>query len=107
VRLAVRLTPRAASDRLDGWSRDEAGRPVLSARVRAAPVEGEANAALEALLAQALFRPRSAVRVIKSLPSGGPRQRRVPGGGSSRIKQVEIDGVEEAALLQAFGGSAP
>jgi uncharacterized protein YggU (UPF0235/DUF167 family) len=93
MRLAVRLTPRAASDRLDGWSRDEAGRPVLNARVRAAPVEGEANAALEALLARALFRPKSAVRVIK--------------GGSARVKQVEIDGVEEAALLQAFGGSAP
>ena len=92
MRVAVRLTPRAASDRLDGWSRDEAGRPVLNARVRAAPVEGEANAALEALLATALFRPRSAVRVVK--------------GGSSRLKQVEIDGVEEAALLQAFGGSA-
>jgi uncharacterized protein YggU (UPF0235/DUF167 family) len=66
---------------------------VLNARVRAAPVEGEANAALEALLAQVLFRPRSSVRVIK--------------GGSARVKQVEIDGVEEAALLQAFGGSAP
>lgn len=89
MRLAVRLTPRAASDRLDGWSRDEAGRPVLNARVRAAPVDGAANAALEALLARALLRPRSAVRVVK--------------GGSARIKQVEIDGVEDAAL-QALGG---
>jgi len=89
VRLSVRLTPRADADRLDGWSRDEAGRPVLNARVRAAPTEGEANAALEALLAKALFRPRTAVRVVK--------------GGSARLKQVEIDGVEDDAL-QVLGG---
>jgi uncharacterized protein YggU (UPF0235/DUF167 family) len=87
VRLAVRLTPRAAEDRLDGWSRDEQGRPVLNARVRAAPTEGEANAALEALLAKALFRPRSAVRVVR--------------GGSARLKQVEIDGVEDLSPLGA------
>ena len=91
MRLTVRLTPRAQADRLDGWSRDEAGRPVLNARVRAAPVEGEANAALEALLSQVLFRPRSAVRVVK--------------GGSGRLKQVEIDGVEDSALDQLFGGA--
>ena len=84
MRLAVRVTPRADADRLDGWSRDELGRPVLNVRVRAAPVEGEANAALEALLAKVLFRPRSAVRVVK--------------GGSARTKQVDIDGVEESAL---------
>ncbi len=86
----MRLTPRADADRLDGWSRDEAGRPVLNVRVRAAPVDGEANEALEALLAKALFRPRSAVRVVK--------------GGSARLKQVEIEGVEESAL-PGFSGS--
>ena len=89
MRLAVRLTPRAAEDRLDGWSRDAAGRPVLNARVRAAPVEGAANAALEALLARALFRPKSAVRVVK--------------GGSARLKQVEVDGVEDLQALGAPG----
>ena len=89
MRLAVRLTPRAAEDRLDGWTRDAQGRPLLNARVRAAPMEGEANAALEALLARALFRPRSSVRVVR--------------GGSARVKQVEIDGVEEASLQAALG----
>jgi len=92
VRLSVRLTSRAEADRLDGWGRDEAGRPVLKARVRAAPKQGEANAALEALLAKALFRPPSAGRVIK--------------GGSSRLKQVEIDGLEDAAVERLFGGPA-
>ncbi|HEX8568661.1 MAG TPA: DUF167 family protein [Caulobacteraceae bacterium] len=90
MRLTVRLTPRAQADRLDGWSRDEAGRPVLNARVRAAPVEGEANAALEALLSKVFFRPRSAVRVMK--------------GGSARLKQVEIDGLEDSAVDQLAGG---
>ena len=90
MRLVVRLTPRADADRLDGWSRDEAGRPVLNVRVRAAPTEGEANAALEALLATALFRPKSAVRVVK--------------GGSARLKQVEIDGVGDGALDGLAGG---
>ena len=85
----MRLTPRAAADRLDGWSRDAAGRPVLNARVKAAPADGAANAALEALLARALFRPKSAVRVVR--------------GGSARLKQVEIDGVDD---LQALGGPA-
>ena len=89
MRLSVRLTPRAEADRLDGWSRDEAGRPVLNARVRAAPVDGEANAALEALLSKVLFRPRSSVRVVK--------------GGSARLKQVEIDRVEDAALAAMLG----
>ena len=90
MRLAVRLTPGAVADRLDGWSRDEAGRPVLNARVRAAPADGEADAALEALLAKALFRPKSAVRVA------GP----APGG----LTRVEIDGVDDAALAALGGG---
>ena len=89
MRLSVRLTPRAQADRLDGWSRDEAGRPVLNVQVRAAPTEGEADAAFEELLAGVLFRPKSAVGVVN--------------GGSSRLKQVEIDGVEEAALTALFG----
>jgi uncharacterized protein YggU (UPF0235/DUF167 family) len=43
MRLAVRLTPRASNDGIDGWDRDERGRPVLKVRVRAQPIEGKAN----------------------------------------------------------------
>jgi uncharacterized protein YggU (UPF0235/DUF167 family) len=64
------------------------GRPVLTVRVRAAPVEGEANAALEALLAKALGVKRSAVRVAR--------------GGQSRLKAVEIAGVEAADVARIF-----
>jgi uncharacterized protein YggU (UPF0235/DUF167 family) len=91
--LHVRLTPRAADDRIEGWANDADGRPVLAVRVRAAPVQGEANAALEKLLAKALGVPRSTVSVAR--------------GGKSRTKAVEIDEVDEAVLARAFGAPRP
>ncbi|NEX93533.1 DUF167 family protein [Caulobacter sp. 17J65-9] len=89
MRVAVRLTPRGGADRVDGWDRDDAGRLFLKVRVRAAPVEGEANAALEALLARTLGLSKSAVKVER--------------GATQRLKQVEIAGLDEAALHAAFG----
>lgn len=88
--LAVRLTPRAGADRIDGWATDAAGREHLKARVRAAPVDGEANAALEALLAKALGVPKSAVRVAR--------------GASARLKQVAVDGLDEAEVRARLSG---
>jgi hypothetical protein len=89
VLLFVRLTPRGGADRIDGWDRDASGRVFLKARVRAAPVEGEANAALEALLAKALGVPKSRVAVAR--------------GATQRLKQVELEGVSEADLRAALG----
>ena len=91
--LHVRLTPRAAADRVDGWSLDADGRPVLAVRVRAAPVEGEANAALEGLLAKALGVRRSAVRVAR--------------GGASRVKAVAVEGVSAEDVARVFGVIPP
>lgn len=59
----------------------------MKARVRAAPEKGEANAALEALLAKALGLPKSHVRVAR--------------GGKARLKTVEIEG-KSAAEIAAF-----
>jgi uncharacterized protein YggU (UPF0235/DUF167 family) len=87
--LHVRLTPKGGADRIDGWSLDAEGRPLLAARVRAGPVEGEANAALEQLIAKTLGVRRSAVSVIR--------------GGQSRLKAVEAEGVDQATIEAAFG----
>lgn len=81
ARLAVKLTPGAASDRIDGWDADAEGRPVLKVRVRARPIEGEANEALVRLLAKALGLPRSAVAIQR--------------GGQSRTKILVIEGLSE------------
>jgi uncharacterized protein YggU (UPF0235/DUF167 family) len=83
------VTPRGGRNAIDGWMRDGAGRPMLKARVTAAPADGAANEALITLLAQALGRPRSALRLAL--------------GAKSRVKQMEAEGVSEADLASAFG----
>ena len=85
----VKLTPRSGADQVDGWGKDPAGRPVLKARVRARPVEGEANAALEKLLARALGLSASRVRIAR--------------GGQSRLKAVEVSDLDEADLFRILG----
>lgn len=85
LRLSVRLTPRGGRDGIDGVDALADGRAVLKARVRAAPSEGEANAALVALLARSLSVSRSAVTLAA--------------GSTARLKTLLIAG--EADLLTA------
>ncbi|MBX3483719.1 DUF167 family protein [Phenylobacterium sp.] len=89
MRLTVRVTPKGGRDAVDGWAADEAGRPVLKLRVSAAASEGAANAAVVALIAKALKLPKSAVRIAA--------------GGTSRVKRLEIEGVDEHVLSEVFG----
>ena len=89
LRLAVRLTPRGGRDRIDGWGRDGAGRAFLKVRVAAPPVDGEANAALQTLLAKTLKVSRGAVSIVS--------------GETARVKQVEIEGVDAEDFARAFG----
>lgn len=79
--LAIRLTPGASADRIDGWATDAEGRPILKVRVRARPIEGEANAALLKLMAKTLGVPKSAVTLER--------------GGQSRTKRLSIAGLSE------------
>ena len=72
---------------------DADGRPLLNARVRAAPVDGAANAAIERLIADALGCPKSWVQVAK--------------GASARVKIVEIDGLDEAEVMRRLGSTSP
>lgn len=88
----MRLTPRGGRDGIDGWAADEAGRPFLKVRVSAPPVEGEANEALERLLAKVLKLSKSSVRVV--------------GGTTARLKQVEISGLEQDQALVRLGFAA-
>jgi uncharacterized protein YggU (UPF0235/DUF167 family) len=89
MRLTVRVTPRGGRDAVEGWARDDAGRPLLRLRVAAAAAEGAANAAVLALLAKALGRPKSALRLVR--------------GETARLKQIEIDGLDEAELGRILG----
>lgn len=84
ARLAIRLTPKASADRIDGWDVDPDGRPVLKVRVRAQPVEGQANAALIAFLAKVLGVPRRDVTLAR--------------GSQSRLKMIEVAGLDEENL---------
>jgi len=90
--LPVKLQPGASSDRIDGWDVDAEGRPVLKVRVRARPVEGEANAALVKLLAKALGVSRSSLALAR--------------GGQSRLKMIAVEGLDAAELAARLDGIA-
>lgn len=85
--LFVRLTPKAALDRLEGFETMADGRSHLKARVRAVPENGAANHALEKLLAKALGVSGSAVSVVA--------------GGTARLKTVRIEG-DPATLAKSI-----
>jgi uncharacterized protein YggU (UPF0235/DUF167 family) len=88
VALDVRLTPRGGRDAIEGIAYLADGRAVLKARVRAAPVEGEANAALQQLIAKAL--------------GIAPRQIDIAAGAAARLKRLRIAG--DARTLDALLG---
>lgn len=90
VELFVRLTPRASRDAIEGVEDMSDGRSHLAARVRAVPEKGEANAALEKLLAATLGVPKKSVSVVA--------------GSTSRLKSVRIlgDGPEIGRMLAAL-----
>lgn len=79
VSFSVRVMPRASTNAVGG-ERDGA----LLVRVTAPPVEGRANDAMVALLAEALGVPRRAVRVER--------------GAAARTKLVSIPRAAEDAL---------
>jgi uncharacterized protein (TIGR00251 family) len=78
VSLTVRLTPKGGRDAIDGIETMSDNRAVLKIRVRAAPSEGEANAALIKLIARAVGVP--------------PRDVSLVAGATARIKRLNISG---------------
>jgi hypothetical protein len=80
----VHVQPRASRSEVVGTHG-----AALKVRLLAPPVDGAANDALVALLAERLGVPRRAVRIVA--------------GMSSRAKTVEIDGTTEAAVRALAG----
>jgi uncharacterized protein YggU (UPF0235/DUF167 family) len=83
VAIMARVTPRGGRDAIDGIEILSDGKPVLKLRVRAVPDGGDANRAVERLVAHALDVPRGSVRIAS--------------GQTARIKHIVVDG--EGALL--------
>ncbi|HEU4726061.1 MAG TPA: DUF167 domain-containing protein [Candidatus Eisenbacteria bacterium] len=82
MRIQVHVTPKS---RVNAVEATRGGGPSrIRVRVTAAPEDGKANDAVIALLAERLGLPRRAVRVA--------------GGATSRVKWIEIEGIEEADL---------
>jgi uncharacterized protein (TIGR00251 family) len=86
--LTVRVTPKGGRDAIDGIATLADGACVLKVRVRAAASEGEANAAVLAVVAAALDVPGRAVRLVA--------------GGRGRVKRVAVagDGAGLAAAME-------
>ncbi len=63
LKLAVRLTPKAARDRIDGVAAEADGGSVLKVGVTAVPEDGKANAALIKLLAKQWKLPKMAIAI--------------------------------------------
>ncbi|MCX5760538.1 MAG: DUF167 domain-containing protein [Gemmatimonadetes bacterium] len=80
VRFAIHVQPRSKKPGIDGTHGD-----ALRVRVHAPPVEGAANDAVVALLADALGVPSRAVHIAA--------------GQSGRQKLVDVDGVDAARAL--------
>jgi len=79
VTFAVRVSPRASRDAIEGEHQ-----AALKVRLTAPPVDDRANEALRRLLAERLKAPVSAVRIVA--------------GEKSRTKRVSIAGVTRAQV---------
>ncbi|MEK7348860.1 MAG: DUF167 domain-containing protein [Candidatus Eisenbacteria bacterium] len=82
MRFQVHVTPKSRANAVEATR--SGGEARIRVRVTAAPEDGKANDAVVALLAERLGVPRRAVRVA--------------GGASSRVKWIEVEGLEEAEL---------
>jgi uncharacterized protein (TIGR00251 family) len=81
VRISVRVTPRASTNAVASYVDG-----VVGVRLTAPPVEGAANEACCAFIANALGVPKSRVRLV--------------GGAKSRSKTLEVTGTSAAEVEQ-------
>lgn len=93
LRLAVRLTPNAGRNVVEGIETAADGEAFLKARVTAVPEDGKANKALILLIAETLRLPKSSISIVS--------------GETARKKILRIDGDPEdleAKLTTALKG---
>ena len=76
--LSVRLTPRSGRDAVESVEQLADGRSVLRVRVRAAPSDGEANAAL--------------VKVVAKTLGVAARDVSLVAGTTARLKRLKVAG---------------
>ncbi|WP_162895056.1 DUF167 domain-containing protein [Rhizobium terrae] len=88
LRLAVRLTPNAGRNIVDGIEMAADGETYLKARVTAVPEDGKANKALILLIAETLRLPKSSISILS--------------GETARKKILRIEGDPED-LERKFG----
>lgn len=81
LRVLARVTPKSSRDGVEGVTESAQG-PALTVRVRAVAGDGEANRAVEAVVAKWLGVAKGCVSVAA--------------GGKSRIKTLDIAGNPEA-----------
>ena len=93
VEVTVRATPRGGRDAVDGVAALSDGREVLKVRVRVAPEDGAATAAVAKVVAAAAGVAASQVRLTS--------------GATARVKTFRIagDGAALAAKLAAAAGT--
>ncbi|MGE5503756.1 MAG: DUF167 domain-containing protein [Actinomycetota bacterium] len=65
LKVAVRLTPKASRERIEGLAPEADGGCVLKVSVTAVPEDGKANAALVKLLAKAWRIPKSSIGIVQ------------------------------------------
>ena len=78
ISVALRVTPRGGRDDIDGVETLAKGRSVVKVRVRAIAEGGEANRAVEAVVAEWLGVPNTSVSLAA--------------GGKSRLKTLDVAG---------------
>ena len=69
VRVRVRLTPKAAAERVGGVQPGAAGGVALKVAVTAPPADGQANDALIALLAKTWRVPKTSIALVAGTAS--------------------------------------
>ena len=84
AQLRVRLTPKAAQNKIQGWGEDADGHKVLKISVTTVPEKGKANKALIAFLAKRLKVPKSDISIIR--------------GETDRTKILKINNISGKSL---------